>query len=132
MKKIIAGLVFGLFVAVIGAQAALAVSVKGYYKSNGTYVQPYNRTSPNKSLFDNYSTKGNYNPYSGKAGTVNPYKVPTYTAPKITVPSYKAPTYKYTAPTYKYSVPTYKVPTYKYTAPTYKIPSYSTTYKYKY
>jgi hypothetical protein len=47
--------------------------VRGYYRKNGTYVQPYTRTSPNNSVYDNYSTKGNTNPYTGKEGTVNPY-----------------------------------------------------------
>lgn len=48
------------------------VYVEGYYKA-GTYVQPHYRTAPNESLFDNFSTKGNYNPYTGKAGWVEPY-----------------------------------------------------------
>lgn len=38
------------------------VNVKGYYKSNGTYVQPHQRTAPNSSITDNYSYPGNYNP----------------------------------------------------------------------
>lgn len=43
--------------------------VKGYYKpSTGSYVMPYYRTSSNKSKFDNYSTNGNYNFYTGKYG----------------------------------------------------------------
>jgi hypothetical protein len=45
--------------------------VNGYYRSNGTYVQGYNRSSSNYTQYDNYSTKGNYNPYTGQAGTVN-------------------------------------------------------------
>lgn len=49
-----------------------SVSVKGYYNKNGTYVQPYHRTAPNSTNRDNYSTKGNVNPYTGKKGTVNP------------------------------------------------------------
>jgi hypothetical protein len=49
------------------------VFVKGYLKKDGTYVQPYYRTSPNKNMFDNFSTKGNYNPYTGKAGWIDPY-----------------------------------------------------------
>lgn len=54
---------------------ARTVSVRGYYKpSTGRYVAPSYRTSPNSYKFDNYSTKGNYNPYSGKKGTVNPYR----------------------------------------------------------
>ncbi len=48
------------------------VHVKGYYRSNGTYVQPHYRSSPNTTVLDNYSTKGNINPYTGKEGTVNP------------------------------------------------------------
>lgn len=40
----------------------------GYLKSNGTYVQPYYKTTPNKTKIDNYSTKGNYNPFTGKTG----------------------------------------------------------------
>jgi hypothetical protein len=53
---------------------AKTVRVKSYYKpSTGTYVMPSYRTSPNKYRYDNYSTKGNYNPYSGKKGTKNYY-----------------------------------------------------------
>ena len=52
-----------------------AVRVRGYFKpSSGRYVMPSYRTSPNKYKFDNYSTKGNYNPYSGKKGYMSPLK----------------------------------------------------------
>lgn len=52
--------------------------VKRYYKpKSGTYVQPHFRTSPNKSKLDNWSSKGNYNPYNGKKGTKDPFK-PTF------------------------------------------------------
>ena len=50
------------------------VHVRGYTTKNGTYVSPHNRTSANHTRYDNYSTKGNVNPYTGKSGTVNPYK----------------------------------------------------------
>lgn len=49
------------------------VKVRGYYRKNGTYVSSYHRTRPNKSKYDNYSTKGNYNPYTGKKGYKKPY-----------------------------------------------------------
>jgi len=52
--------------------AEARVSVKGYVKSNGTYVAPHVRSNPNHSKYDNYSTRGNINPYTGKKGTVNP------------------------------------------------------------
>ena len=45
------------------------VSVKGYYRSNGTYVQPHMRSSPDGNFSNNWSTVGNVNPYTGKAGT---------------------------------------------------------------
>lgn len=76
MKKIIAVLI--LFVGLLSFSSSVearTVRVKSYYKpSTGTYVAPSYRTSPNKTKLDNFSTKGNYNPYSGKKGTTNPYK----------------------------------------------------------
>lgn len=45
------------------------VKVKGYYRKDGTYVQPHTRSSPNKTKNDNYSTLGNTNPSTGRAGT---------------------------------------------------------------
>lgn len=61
--------------------------VNGYYRQNGTYVQPHMRTDANDTKFDNYNTKGNTNPYTGKEGTVDPYQ---YNQPKpYTPPSYQ-------------------------------------------
>ena len=48
------------------------VRVSGYYRKNGTYVQPYFRTAPNSTKNDNFSTKGNVNPYTGKPGWIEP------------------------------------------------------------
>jgi hypothetical protein len=56
----------------ISAISLADVHVRGHYRSNGTYVQPHYRSSPNGTTLDNYSTKGNVNPYTGKEGTVNP------------------------------------------------------------
>lgn len=58
-----------------------AVRVNGYYKKNGTYVQPYYRSNPNSTKLDNYSTKGNINPYTGKIGTKNPTPTTSYIIP---------------------------------------------------
>lgn len=49
--------------------------VNGYYRQNGTYVQPYHRTNADNSVYNNYSTKGNTNPYTGQPGYVNPVRV---------------------------------------------------------
>jgi len=48
--------------------------VKGYHKKDGTYVQPHHKTKPNTTKLDNYGTKGNTNPYTGKEGTKDPFK----------------------------------------------------------
>lgn len=47
-------------------------SIKGYVKKDGTYVAPSHATNPNKSKSDNWSTKGNVNPHTGKEGTKDP------------------------------------------------------------
>ena len=49
-------------------------SVKGYVKKDGTYVAPHRQTNPNGTQKDNYSAKGNVNPYTGKVGTKTPKK----------------------------------------------------------
>jgi hypothetical protein len=65
------------------------VFVNGYFKRNGIYVQPHFRSSPDISTFNNFSSWGNINPYTGKWGTSNPvtqeiYKTyRNFRAPKI-------------------------------------------------
>ena len=44
------------------------VHVNGYTRSDGTYVAPYVRSSPDATLSNNWSTRGNINPYSGVLG----------------------------------------------------------------
>ena len=46
--------------------------VEGYTKKDGTYVAPHDRTSADSTKTNNWSTKGNVNPDTGKAGTKNP------------------------------------------------------------
>ena len=52
--------------------AEAAQRVKGYTTKNGTYVAPYYRSAPNGSRMDNYSSKGNENPFTGKKGYTDP------------------------------------------------------------
>ena len=47
--------------------------VGGYTRQNGTVVEPYHRTTPNGTTYDNYGTRGNYNPYTGEYGHRSPY-----------------------------------------------------------
>ena len=58
-----------LLIAFFTITAFADVSVKGYYRNDGTYVQPHHRSNPNSSTNDNWSTKGNTNPYTGEKGT---------------------------------------------------------------
>ena len=77
MKKFISSILIALIllVGIAGVAEAKTVRVKSYYKpSIGRYVEPHYKTSPNKTRLDNYSTKGNYNPYTGKKGYASPYK----------------------------------------------------------
>lgn len=58
------------------------VRVRGYTRKDGTYVRPHYRSSPDGNFYNNWSTVGNVNPYTGKPGTK--------TAPP---PKYGAPVY---------------------------------------
>ena len=76
MRKLIfsAMLLISLSLMSFSIVEARTVRVGGYYKpSTGSYVNSYYKTSPNSYKFDNYSSKGNYNPYTGRAGTKNYY-----------------------------------------------------------
>lgn len=67
---IVMGLIVTLGLA--GLAEAKTVRVKGGLTKSGTYRMPSHRTSPNRSKHDNWSTKGNLNPYTGKRGTHKP------------------------------------------------------------
>lgn len=45
--------------------------VRGYTRKDGTYVQPHYRSSPDGNPYNNWSTRGNVNPYTGEPGTRN-------------------------------------------------------------
>jgi hypothetical protein len=46
-----------------------SVHVNGYTTKSGKYLAPHHRSAPDATQKDNYSTKGNVNPYTGKKGT---------------------------------------------------------------
>jgi len=75
MKKlllIIAIFAFGFMFA--NSAKAYSYRVGGYLKRSGTYITPHYRTSPDSTRWNNYSTRGNYNPYTGSKGYISPYK----------------------------------------------------------
>lgn len=79
MKKLIAAVVL---LAVAAPALAESVRVRGHVRKDGVYVPPHSRTAPNSSKLDNWSTKPNTNPTTGKAGSVDPYKLPPLPKPK--------------------------------------------------
>ena len=72
MKKLIS------FAAICAAASAAMAGgghyTRGYIRNDGTYVQPHYSTNPDSTKLNNWSTQGNYNPYTGQAGTVDPYR----------------------------------------------------------
>lgn len=67
MKKL--ALIFNAIVSLSGSVGqARTETVRAYVSKSGKYVSAHQRSTPNKSAIDNWSQKGNVNPYTGKAG----------------------------------------------------------------
>jgi hypothetical protein len=72
--------------------------VNGHFRSDGTYVEPHYRSTPDGNFSNNWSTRGNVNPYTGQWGT---RQYPSqafpnyqgYTSPKS--PSWSSPSYRF-------------------------------------
>lgn len=62
-----------IILSVIASSASADQYVNGYMRKDGTYVQGHYRTNRNNYSYDNYSTRGNGNPYTGQRGYVDPY-----------------------------------------------------------
>ena len=95
-----------LIIAAIGISTATAdVYVNAYTKKNGAFVQGHYRSNSDGNFYNNWSTKGNVNPYTGSYGTRvskprsyrNSFKLPS---PSLSIPSVN---------TYR-SYPTYTLP----------------------
>ena len=52
--------------------ATASHSVRAYTTRKGTYVAAHRSTNPDRTKANNWSTRGNINPYTGKPGTKNP------------------------------------------------------------
>jgi hypothetical protein len=86
-QKILLGVLLAACAVLGGQQAKADQYVRGYIRSNGTYVSPYHRSSPDHSFYNNWSTYPNINPYTGRMGT---RLTPSY-SPNTGHPSYHAP-----------------------------------------
>lgn len=88
MKKMILAMVLLSLVGSVYADTY----VRGYTRSDGTYVQPHYRTESNSIKYDNYSSQGNSNPYNGNQG----YQRNEFSSPPSYNKSYgKTPCYGY-------------------------------------
>lgn len=76
-------LILAILLASASINAAADQYVNGYFKSNGTYVDGHYKSDNNGYKYDNYSTQGNVNPYTGQAGTIDPYKIDGRSVPLV-------------------------------------------------
>lgn len=111
MKRLITILAVLAIVCAISLPADAAVRVRGYFRSNGTYVRPHYRSNPDGNFWNNWSTYPNINPYTGSIGT---RRTPSYSRG-----------YSWSTPSYSWSSPSYWN-SYSWRSPSYSNPSYST------
>ncbi len=74
LPRVLAALIASLFVFTAsadeyGKSSQKEVDVKSYQTRDGHQVDAHRRTAPNDTKTDNWSTKGNVNPYTGQEGT---------------------------------------------------------------
>lgn len=68
-----------LLAAGFAASAFAQTYVAPHVRKDGTYVEGHYRSAPDSSRTNNYGSQGNFNPYTGQQGTIDPYKVqPNY------------------------------------------------------
>lgn len=96
-QKILLAVLFTC-IAFSGDQAQGDDYVRGYYRSNGTYVAPHYRSSRDGNFSNNWSTYPNINPYTGQMGSrISPY------SPRISGPSLDYPSYRSSSSSYRWS-----------------------------
>jgi hypothetical protein len=69
MKKTMTILAVLVIICAASFTANAEVSVGGYYRGNGTYVQPHYRSDPDGNPDNNWSTYPNVNPHTGVRGS---------------------------------------------------------------
>ena len=101
MKRL---LTISLLIFLMADLLSARVRVRGYYRKNGTYVQPHYRTNPDGNPYNNYSFPGNYNPNTGEISKGNPDTyLKNYNKPS------KSSSYQYSEPVVIEKPPLYPV-----------------------
>ena len=93
MKRLITVLAVVVMMFATTFSADAAVRVRGYSRSNGTYVQPHYRSNPDGNFRNNWSTSPNVNPYTGATGT---RQTPSYSGGS----TWRTPSYSSSSPRY--------------------------------
>jgi len=100
LRKLIIAITLSLLITFAFISVASAsVYVNGYFRSDGTYVAPHYRSDPDGIFWNNYSSYGNVNPYTGSIGTRWPSYydyTPSYSSYYPSYSSY----YNYYTPSY--------------------------------
>lgn len=63
-------ILFALLFSLITSAQQGDVYVQSYLKSDGTFIPDHYRTPKTETINDNYTTKGNVNPYNGRPGYI--------------------------------------------------------------
>jgi hypothetical protein len=101
VRTILAAAFAAMTVAVSMAQLDDYVYVRGYYRLDGTYVRPHYRTRPDGYFWNNWSSYGNINPFTGERG----YRLPSYDYGISRLPSPSYGSLHYISPLSSYSLP---------------------------
>lgn len=67
MKKLL------ILLALLSTTATADTYVNPHFRKDGTFVQGHMRSSPDSSTYNNYSSQGNTNPYTGSQGYTQSY-----------------------------------------------------------
>jgi hypothetical protein len=89
MKSAVMVLAFVLVAGLSSVALAMDIYDSPYYRSDGAYIQGYQRTAPDNNLWKNYGAGGNINRYGGERGyresdryyAPQPSPTPTYNYP---------------------------------------------------
>ena len=73
MKKLLFAALALTFLTVFSTEAFAYRYTRGHYRSNGTYVQPYYSSTSDGYKWNNWSSRGNANPFTGRRGTRNSF-----------------------------------------------------------
>lgn len=64
-------LLFVIFIPNLGVAQTIQY-INPYFRTNGTYVPGHYKTTRDNNIYNNWSTRGNSNPFTGRRGYINP------------------------------------------------------------